>query len=106
MRFKFGLIVACLLSALPLEAKEWLIDVRTPEEFTTEHVPGAVNVEYQQIVSGVKALGVAKQDTVHLYCRSGRRAELARESLVNAGYQKVSNLGSLAAAKAFASAAK
>ncbi len=100
MRFKLGLIVACLLTALPLEAKEWLIDVRTPEEFASGHVSGAVNIEYQQIVSAAQALGVAKQDAVHLYCRSGRRAELARESLQQAGYQRVDNLGSLAAAKA------
>ena len=101
MRFKLGLIVACLLTALPLEAKEWLIDVRTPEEFATEHVSGALNIEYQQIVSGLQLLPGSKHDLVRLYCRSGRRAGLAREALLQAGYPQVENLGSLAEAEAW-----
>lgn len=98
--------VACLFFLGGLQAKEWLIDVRSPEEFASYHVPGAINIEYQQVVSGLQALGVSKQEPVHLYCRSGRRAELARESLQQAGYQRVNNLGSVAAAKAHQESSK
>lgn len=94
------LLASCWFCALPLQAKTWLIDVRTPQEYASEHVSGAVNIEYQQILSGTAALGVKKSDTVRLYCRSGRRAGLAQEALQQQGYQQVENLGSLEQANA------
>ena len=96
------LLITSLLCSLPLQAKTWLIDVRTPQEYASEHVSGAVNIEYQQILSGVTALGVKKSDELRLYCRSGRRAGLAQEALQQQGYQQVENLGSLEQAKAVA----
>ena len=93
------LLGAALLASLSVQAKEWLIDVRTAEEFSAEHVAGAKNIEYQQIVPAVAKLGIGKQEPIQLYCRSGRRAEVARQALLQNGFQRVTNLGSVAAAQ-------
>lgn len=102
MKNKIGLLLAGLLCSLQLQAKTWLIDVRTAQEYASEHASGAVNIEYQQILDGVATLGVKKSDELLLYCRSGRRAGLAQEALRQQGYQQVTNLGSLEQAKAAA----
>jgi len=100
MWMRTGLLIGALLSCLSVSASEWLIDVRTAEEFSAEHVAGAKNIEYQQIVPEVAKLGIGKQEPIQLYCRSGRRAEIARQALLQQGCQQVTNLGSVAAAQA------
>ena len=67
-----------------------VLDVRTPEEFAAGHVPGAVNIPYDQI--GTRLSEIPKTDDVVLYCRSGRRAGLAAETLSAAGYTKLAHL--------------
>ena len=96
---KILLIFACLLFCAGAQAREWLIDVRTPDEFAAEHAPGALNIEHQKIVAGARANQIDSQDQVVLYCRSGRRAEMAKQALLKAGYVNVKNLGSVAQAK-------
>ncbi|WP_320153812.1 rhodanese-like domain-containing protein [uncultured Tolumonas sp.] len=100
--FRAFLLITALIGSFTVSAKEWLIDVRTAAEYTIEHAEGAINIEYQQIVIGAQQAGIPKQDTVHLYCRSGRRAEIAKELLMQNGYQKVDNLGSLQDAESWA----
>ena len=106
MLFRALLFIMAFVFNLEVTAKEWLIDVRTANEFSIEHVDGATNIEYQQIVSGAQHLGIQKQDTVRLYCRSGRRAEIARQSLLTEGYQHVENLGSLQEAESVIQSAR
>ena len=100
--FRAFLLFTALTGCFTVSAKEWLIDVTTAAEYTIEHADGAANIEYQQIVIGAQQAGIEKQDTVHLYCRSGRRAEIAKELLIQNGYQKVENLGSLQDAESWA----
>jgi rhodanese-related sulfurtransferase len=63
----------------------YVLDVRTPEEFASGHVPGAVNIPYDQVAS--RLAEIPKDKEVVLYCRSGRRAGLAASELENAGYK-------------------
>jgi phage shock protein E len=69
------------------------IDVRTPEEFTSGHLEGAANIPYDGIDGRIAALVPDKNAEIHLYCRSGRRSGLARETLLGLGYIKVTNEG-------------
>lgn len=101
MLLRILLLMIMLLAGFSLQAKEWLIDVRTPNEYIIEHIEGAENIEYQHIVAGTTQLGIPKQDTIRLYCHSGRRAEIARRSLLQEGYKNVENLGALAQAEAW-----
>jgi rhodanese-related sulfurtransferase len=68
----------------------FVLDVRTPEEFAAGRVPGAVNVPYDQVAS--RLAEIPKNKDVVLYCRSGRRTELAGEALKANGYTKLEHL--------------
>ena len=81
------------------------IDVRSSEEFSEEHVPDALNIPYEEIDAGVTRLGLQKDDVIYLYCRSGRRSGIAKDSLDKLGYTQVVNLGGLDAALAKAQGA-
>lgn len=58
-----------------------LIDVRTAEEFSEGHIPGAVNVDVNSpdFVTTIKDL--IKKKPLALYCRSGNRSKLAAVKL-------------------------
>ncbi len=63
-----------------------VVDVRTPAEFETAHIPGSYNVPLD--VLDQRAAEVAarlEDDDVVLVCRSGQRSTKAQTSLRNAG---------------------
>ena len=68
----------------------FVLDVRAPEEFVTGHVPGAVNIPYDQVAA--RLAEVPKDKDVVLYCRSGRRAGMAAEVLAANGYARLKHL--------------
>jgi len=70
-----------------------LVDVRTPKEFARGSVPGAKNVPYENLLQKLDAFGTHEQ-TVIVFCESGRRAGLAKEILVQQGWKEVHNMGS------------
>ncbi len=80
-------------------SETYVIDVRTPTEYSSEHIKDALNIEYQNIITGVTAAKISKEDTILLYCRSGHRAGLAKQTLEESGYSHVVNLGGLEDAK-------
>ncbi len=80
-----------------------LVDVRTPEEYAEGHLPEAVNIPFEQIAEAFAKQGIAKDTPVVVYCRSGRRSGIAKESLEKAGYQEVYNGGGYDSLKASAS---
>lgn len=81
--------------ALTTWAKEVVIDVRTPQEFASGHIAGAINIDHAVIGQEIGKAQVGKDDTVILYCRSGRRSGIALETLKKMGYSKAQNYGSL-----------
>lgn len=69
------------------------IDVRTAEEFAQGHLEDAVNIPVDQIAQAIEALSSDKDAPLHVYCRSGRRSEIARQLLLEKGYTNVTNHG-------------
>ncbi|WP_072282079.1 rhodanese-like domain-containing protein [Rappaport israeli] len=69
------------------------IDVRTSEEFEQGHLPQAINISHEEIGEQIEQVVADKSTPIHLYCRSGRRAELARQVLESMGYVNVINHG-------------
>ncbi|MEC6824297.1 rhodanese-like domain-containing protein [Photobacterium piscicola] len=67
-----------------------IIDVRTPNEFSQGHLTSAINVPYQDIATIVTTYK-DKELPILLYCKSGRRAEIAATSLQELGYTAVYN---------------
>jgi apolipoprotein D and lipocalin family protein len=67
-----------------------VLDVRTPAEYAEGHVPGAVNVPHDQVAD--RLAEVPRDRDVVLYCRSGRRSQLAADVLRANGYERLSLL--------------
>lgn len=68
------------------DATMFLLDVRTPEEFAEGHISGAAIVDFNLPDFTRRALSVIPPGMpVALYCRSGRRSELAARALADAG---------------------
>ena len=79
------------LATLKADAKAlFVLDVRTPEEYAAGYVPDAVNIPHDQLASRIAE--VPKDREVVIYCRSGRRAEIAGQVLAGQGYTKLEHL--------------
>lgn len=69
------------------------IDVRSPEEFQQGHIEGAQNIPVDRIASEISRISPDKNAPLNLYCRSGRRSEVALQTLKKLGYTHVINRG-------------
>ena len=73
-----------------------VIDVRTPEEYASGHIPGAVNIPFDQVAQRIAEIETPRG--VALYCMVGPRARMGESALLAEGYDKVFHLqGGLAA---------
>ena len=88
------LIVLVFSSSLWATEALW-IDVRSAEEYNTEHVAAAANIPYTEIGGRIGEVTGDKDALIYVYCRSGRRSGIAQNTLKEAGYTNVVNLGGL-----------
>jgi rhodanese-related sulfurtransferase len=65
-----------------------VLDVRTPQEFAEGHVPGAVNIPHEELEVRLGELESVRGGDVVVYCRSGRRSEIALSVLEKAGFSR------------------
>ena len=69
-----------------------VLDVRSPEEYAEGHIPGAVNIPYDQIGAEIGSLQDYRERGLVVYCRTGRRAGVAEDVLSEAGFEQVWDL--------------
>jgi rhodanese-related sulfurtransferase len=69
-----------------------ILDVRSEAEFTRGHVPGAVNLSHDRLAAQLDELDAAKDQPIVVYCESGRRASLAADVLLEAGFTDIRHL--------------
>ncbi|MER7458772.1 rhodanese-like domain-containing protein [Micromonospora sp. NPDC126480] len=62
-----------------------IVDVRTPGEFETAHVPGSINLPLDQVDAHLGRIVNDAGGQLLLMCQSGNRATQACTKLVNAG---------------------
>ena len=67
-----------------------LLDVRSPAEFATGHLPGAVNIPHTQLRERIGEIPPGAP--VRVYCASGFRSYLAYRVLVQNGWDDVASL--------------
>jgi phage shock protein E len=82
-----------------LAAGALVIDVRSPEEFRGDHVPGAINIPLGELEDKVPGRVKDKNQVLLVHCLSGGRSGIAQHQLKGMGYANVFNLGSLGRAK-------
>ncbi len=68
----------------------YLLDVRTPEEFETGSLPDAVNIPLDELRDRIDE--IPKDRPVYLFCAVGQRGYLAYRILSQRGYDNVFNL--------------
>jgi rhodanese-related sulfurtransferase len=62
-----------------------LVDIRTPEEYASGHIEGAINIDFYSPLFMSQLLEVAEGKRLFIYCRSGSRTSSAYRQLVNLG---------------------
>ena len=73
-----------------------LLDVRRPDEFAAGHIPGAIMLTNEEITKEkAEKLLSDKNQTVFVYCRSGRRSKEAAQKLADYGYTNVIEIGGI-----------
>lgn len=83
---------ADLVGLLGTDSEPLLLDVRSREEFAEGHIPGAVNIPYDELPERLEELAAHRDDGIVVYCRTGRRAKIAEATLVEAGFADVRDL--------------
>lgn len=61
-----------------------LVDVRSPAEFETVHIPGSHNIPLDRLEEAAATLAAGSRDVV-VVCQSGQRSQQAQRQLAGAG---------------------
>lgn len=72
-----------------------LLDVRTQAEYAEGHIPGAICLPNESIGSEPPAELPDREQTILVYCRSGRRSAEAAQKLADMGYVNVLEFGGI-----------
>ena len=68
----------------------YVLDVRTPEEWITGHLPGATLIPLDQLA--VRSGELPAGEPILIYCRSGNRSQEAMNILGSAGFMNLSSM--------------
>jgi rhodanese-related sulfurtransferase len=69
-----------------------ILDVRTPGEFNSGYIPGAINIDIYAADFQSRVQKLDKSKTYLVYCRSGARSSNAGNFMVTNGFKQVHNL--------------
>ena len=69
-----------------------LVDVRTPDEYTSGHLAGAQNIDFYDESFKDRMAKLDKTKPVFIYCKSGGRSGKALNQLTAMGFTEVYNL--------------
>ena len=72
-----------------------ILDVRTSEEYSEKHIPGAINIPNETIGSEDIPELPDKDQLILVYCRSGNRSKQAAAKLVKLGYTNIVEFGGI-----------
>lgn len=82
------------ISTVYAQDKVLWIDVRSEAEWNAGHLKNAVLIPYDEISKSIGEFAKNRRQPINLYCRSGRRAEIALKTLEQMGFTNVQNRGS------------
>ena len=72
-----------------------ILDVRTAQEYSEKHIPGAINIANESIGTEDISELSDKDQLILVYCRSGNRSKQASEKLVKLGYTNIVEFGGI-----------
>ena len=88
-------LAGCATEKVDMGTVAAVIDVRTPAEFTSGHLEGALNFDIQGMTFMEEIATLDPDATYLVYCRSGSRAAAAVDTMKSIGIDNVTNLGSV-----------
>lgn len=86
---------ACAGPSVELTPDTIVIDVRTPAEFASGHLEGAVNIDVQSADFAAQIAELDPNGEYFIYCRSGNRSAAAMAQMSQMGFQNMTNGGSV-----------
>ena len=66
-----------------------LVDARSPAEFATSHITGAINVPHDSSDNILSLLPTDSNELIVVYCKTAKRADKLRTKLIERGYTNV-----------------
>lgn len=72
-----------------------LLDVRTPQEFASEHIEGATLIPVSDLEQNLDKLQESKDKKILVYCRSGSRSVTASRILLEHGFSPINMSGGI-----------
>ena len=81
-----------LAKRLGVEGAPVVLDVRSPAEYATGHIPGAINIPHNELAWRLAEIPTGKSGEIVVHCQAGKRAAAAEGVLAEAGYTDVRDL--------------
>ena len=72
-----------------------LIDVRTLPEYLENRIPDSILMPYDTMMFNIEEVVPDKDTEIIVYCRTGRRSAIAKETLRSMGYTNVKDIGGI-----------
>lgn len=76
-----------------------IVDVRTPGEFKSGHLGGAINLPVNEVAHRISTVATNRSAALLVHCQSGVRSATAKKKLEAIGYTNVIDLGSIKRAR-------
>ena len=69
-----------------------LLDVRTVSEYQSGHIKDSINIPHDQLILNVNILDQYRNQPIVVFCRSGRRAQLVIDVLIEKKFGQIVDL--------------
>ncbi|MEE9259760.1 MAG: rhodanese-like domain-containing protein [Candidatus Scalindua sediminis] len=81
-----------LMARTKSETNMFVLDVRSPREYSSGHIPGATNINHTELPNHLEKLRGYEDKDIVVYCERGVRAQKAQKILKTAGFSNVYHL--------------
>lgn len=81
-----------LLKLIQDQQAPLILDVRSQQEYQQSHIKGAINISYDLLETKIELLKDYKNKPIVVYCRTGRRAQVAYQILQKEGFKQLVDL--------------
>ena len=69
-----------------------LLDVRTVKEYQSGHIKDSINIPHDQLIQNIDVLDQYRNQPIVVFCRSGRRAQLVIDTLIQNKFDQIVDL--------------
>lgn len=91
-------LTACAAEPVAVGSDTVVIDVRTPDEYASGHLEGAINIDLQSGAFEQEVQQLPVDGEYVVYCRSGNRSAQAASIMAGLGFVNVTDAGGIQSA--------